>query len=168
MTKVSLMLSSSVRTGRAAARDGDEPRDVVRAIADLVSLVEPRLLALWKATEMTFGQRRVLRHLREGPKSAGVVAESLGVSAPTLTRQLAKLEARGLLVRTLDLEDRRRVLVTLSPAGRRALADHRVFAGSPVAMAARELTSDQRRELVDSLERLVSAARRRDGQDRDV
>lgn len=162
MVIISLVRNISRVPDSALEGDRAEPRDVIRAIADLVSIVEPRLLALWRETEMTFGQRRVLRELRVGPRSAGQVAAALGISAPTLTRQLTKLEDRGLLVRTADTGDRRRVLVVLTASGRKALDDHRVFSGSPLASAARELTPIQRRELVAHLEDLVSLARNRD------
>jgi len=140
--------------------DRDEAREVVRVVADLVSLVEPRLLALWKSTGMTFGQRRVLRQLRDGPRAAGSVATSLGVAAPTLTRQLVKLEERGLITRLPDRADRRRVMVALTATGRRSLADHRVFRGGPIALAARELTTGERRELTLAGGRLASLAKK--------
>jgi len=137
-------------------------RDVVRIVADLVSLVEPRLLALWRATGMTLSQRRVLRQLRDGPRSAGAVAASLEISAPSLTRHLAKLEERSLIVRTLDTADRRRVFVELTADGRRTLTDYRVFAGSPVALACRDLNPRQQRSLVENLRVLVRLARELD------
>ena len=152
------MLSTS-QDGAPTTAQLEPVRQVVRAIADLVGLVEPRLLALWKATGMTLGQRRLLRELRDGPRAAGSLATSLGVAAPTLTRHLARLEARGLIARTPDRIDRRRVLVTLTATGRRALADHGVFRGGPVVAAARELTSDERIELVSRLNRFATLAR---------
>lgn len=139
---------------------GDGPRDVIRCVADLVAIVEPRLLDLWKSTGMTFAQRRLLRRLRGGPLSAGALAAELNVAGPTLTRQLQKLETRGLLSRAMDSHDRRRVVVALTPAGERSLADHRIFGGGPVAFGARELTVEQRRELVRSVKELLRLARR--------
>ena len=136
-------------------------------MADLVSLVEPRLLALWRATGMTLSQRRVLRQLRDGPRSAGEVAVALAISAPSLTRQLTKLEDRGLVVRSPDTQDRRKVLVELTPAGRRTLAQNRLFNGSPIARAARELTPAQQRTVVESLAVLVRLARNIDKGDSD-
>ena len=146
---------------------GGEARDLVRAVADVVSLLEPRLLRLWKETGMTLGQRRVLRQLREGPRSAGAVAEALDIAAPTLTRQLSKLESRGLIARTTDTADRRKVFVVLTSSGRRMLADHRVFSGSAVAEAARRLPAGERATLVAGLEALAGLARATDveGQD---
>jgi DNA-binding MarR family transcriptional regulator len=132
---------------------------VIRVIAEVVEMTEPRLLALWRSTGITFGQRRVLRQLRDGARPAGEVAASLGISAPTLTRHLARLESTRLISRTLDVNDRRKVLVDLTPEGRRILAGHGVFAGTPLARAASEMAAAERRALVDSLGRLVARAR---------
>ncbi|MGA8922277.1 MAG: MarR family transcriptional regulator [Candidatus Dormiibacterota bacterium] len=142
-----------------ASDDSTEGRDVIRVIADLVSVLEPQLLGVWRSTGMTFSQRRVLRRLRDGPRFAGEVAASLGISAPTLTRQLAKLEEHGCITRSVDTADRRKVLVDLTDEGRRVLAGHRVFAGSPIAHAARDLSASQRQALIENLGLLVNLAR---------
>lgn len=138
---------------------GDSPKELLHALGDVVALIEPRLLELWKSADMTFSQRRILARLRQRALSAGMLAAELGVVAPTLTRQLAKLEAQGLITREIDSGDRRRVLVALTNAGRRALASHRVFGDSVVATAVRDLTTVQRRELVAGLAQLVLLAR---------
>lgn len=155
MTKVS---------GKAppAADDTTGASDVIRVIADLVSVLEPQLLGVWRSTGMTFSQRRVLRQLRDGPRSAGDVAASLAISAPTLTRQLAKLEDHGYITRAMDTSDRRKVLVDLTGEGRRVLAGHRVFAGGPIAHAARDLSGPQRQALIENLGLLVNLARNMD------
>lgn len=151
----------------AGTVDTDSRREVIRALADVVSLVEPRLLDLWKTTGMTFAQRRVLRRLRERPRSPGSLAAELGSSAPTLTRHLHKLEGHGLVTRSVDTGDRRRIVVELTEAGRRSLADHRVFGGSALAVAAAEMTEQERRSLLTGLGRLVELARGAAGGDGD-
>ncbi|HYL07082.1 MAG TPA: MarR family transcriptional regulator [Candidatus Udaeobacter sp.] len=141
----------------------EDRKHLVRLLADVVSIVEPRLLELWTTTGLTFGQRRLLRRLREGPRSAGALASELGVAAPSLTRQLQKLEDKGLIVRTMDPEDRRRVVVTLTPAGDKVLAGHKVFGGSPIALAVQDLTAKQQHDLARNLEALIHLARRHAG-----
>lgn len=145
---------------RVGVAEPDDTRELVRAVGDLLSLVEPRLLALWRATGVTFGQRRVLRQLRDGPRAAGAVAASLGVAAPTLTRHLLALEQRGLVARSTDPADRRRVMVALTSSGRRSLANNRVFSGGPIVAAARELDAEQRHELLTSLRSFADLARK--------
>ena len=135
------------------------PKDVVRSLADVVSLVEPGLLELWRSTGLTFGQRRVLGRLRHGPRPAGAISAELGIAAPTLTRQLQKLEDNGFITRAIDTDDRRRILVALTTNGKSVLAEHRVFRDSPLMQAAGELTTTQRRDLVENLARLTRLAR---------
>src|SRR5579859_125042 len=134
-------------------------RDVIRLVADMVTLVEPRLLAAWRATGITFGQRRLLRQLREGPRSAGELAAALTISGPTLTRQLTRLEERGVVSRTTDARDRRKVIVDLTAEGKRVLSGYQVFTGSAMARAARHLTAVQRQSVIESLALLVKLAR---------
>ncbi len=145
---------------RTAPGEVAADRAVLRALADVISLVEPRLQELWRSTGVTFAQRRLLAKLRRGPRTPGALASELGIAAPTVTRQLQKLEEARLLVRAVDLEDRRRVIVKLTADGERLLSDHRVLGGSGLAGAAGALSERQRQELTAGLQKLVEHARR--------
>jgi DNA-binding MarR family transcriptional regulator len=57
-----------------------------------------------------------------GPLRLGELAQREAVTAPTMTRVLAALDERGLIVRTPDPDDARSTQVTLSAAGAQALA----------------------------------------------
>jgi DNA-binding MarR family transcriptional regulator len=72
------------------------------------------------------GRIKVLLRLTEGPLTLRDIAEFTGVDAPYATLIVDHLEARGLVERTPHPGDRRRKLVTLTPAGRDAatLASH--------------------------------------------
>ena len=60
----------------------------------------------------------VLRHLHQtGPQAQADMARSVGVAGSTLTRRLEQMEADGLITRTADPDDRRRIIVALSDAG---------------------------------------------------
>ncbi len=146
---------------RIEAPAPDTPKDALRLVGDLISLVEPQLLELW-TTGLTFGQRRLLRRLEDGPRSAGALAADLGVAAPSLTRNLQKLEEQGLITREMDRDDRRRVVVGLTTAGATALGGQRAFSTSPLAAAIRELPARQRRDLVRALGVLVNAVREKE------
>jgi DNA-binding MarR family transcriptional regulator len=134
-------------------------------VADLVSLVEPRLLGLWQEAGMTLSQRRILSRLRDGPRSAGEIATALGISSPSLTRMLTKLEERGLIVRALDKGDRRRILVELTIQGQRSIEDHRVFSGTSLVRAAKNLSAAEQRNLTESVALLVRLARELEEED---
>jgi DNA-binding MarR family transcriptional regulator len=52
-----------------------------------------------------------------GPQPVGELGRRLGISEPAVSLLVGKLEERGLVARVRDEEDRRRALVTATPAG---------------------------------------------------
>lgn len=56
-----------------------------------------------------------------GELEANAFASAIGISRPTATGVMTTLEGRGLLKRRKDPEDGRRVLVRLTPRGRRTI-----------------------------------------------
>ena len=67
----------------------------------------------------------VLAWLEEGPATAGDLAGRERVSAPTMSKSVSELEERGLVSRAVDPHDARQKIVSLTPAGRRALLQGR-------------------------------------------
>lgn len=126
-------------------------REVLVALSDVIVLAEPLLLRLWKSTRLTLGHLRVLRALRDGPRSPGELADLVGIAAPTVARTLARLEKRSLIRRSIDKDDRRRIEVNLLSAGRALVDTSRVWRDSAFERAAADLNDDDRRRLVNSL-----------------
>lgn len=99
---------------------------------------------------------------RLGSVRPSELAEREGVSAPTLSRILAGLEGHGYVRRAADRADRRSSLITLSPAGRRALAAIRRERTALLARGLDDLTTAERDAIaaaLPALERLVEAVR---------
>lgn len=67
----------------------------------------------------------VLAWLEQGPSTARELAQRERVSAPSMSRTINELEELGLLARQLDPTDARSKIVTLTPAGKRALSKGR-------------------------------------------
>ena len=69
--------------------------------------------------DLTEQQWRVLRALTatDAPVDAGALAGRTFLLAPSLSRILANLEERGLIVRAVDPDDQRRALIALSDHG---------------------------------------------------
>lgn len=61
---------------------------------------------------------RLLDEVRDRPLTPGEVARELGLSAPAVTALADRLVAAGLVERTRDAEDRRRVHLRLTTEGR--------------------------------------------------
>jgi DNA-binding MarR family transcriptional regulator len=68
---------------------------------------------------VTGPQRLVIRLIGQRPaQTASEISQMLGKHPSTLTGVLARLEARGLIERAIDKEDRRRARFTLTLAGK--------------------------------------------------
>ena len=94
-----------------------------------------------------------------GPLRLGELAAREAVSAPTMTRVLAALDERGLIVRSQDPVDARSTLVALSPAGVEVLAEVRSRRTALVDARLARLTPEQRAALeaaIPALEAMVS------------
>lgn len=97
--------------------------------ADLPSAASEVRMATFRLARRLRGQRAVdamsdaqfavLAALKtHGPHTAGELAERERVSAPSMTRTVNCLEEEGYLTRTPSDEDRRKVIVALTDAGR--------------------------------------------------
>lgn len=83
-----------------------------------------------------------------------VVAARLDVTLATLTTAVAKLERKGFVERSRSEEDRRKVLVSLTKAGRAAYRSHRLFHRTMVESALEGLTEEEERVLARSLNKV--------------
>jgi len=70
---------------------------------------------------LTMAQSRILRLVASAPMRMADIAARMGVVPRTVTPMVDGLAGNGLVERTADPGDRRSVLVTLTPAGRRLL-----------------------------------------------
>jgi DNA-binding MarR family transcriptional regulator len=86
-----------------------------------------------------------------GPLRLGELAAREAVTAPTMTRVLAGLDERGLIVRTPDPGDARSVRVSLSEQGRTVLEDVRSRRTALLDARLARLTDQQRAALVAAL-----------------
>ena len=96
---------------------------------ELASRLRPVLLHLNRhlrreahAEGITGGQASVLSQIRREPE-LGVreLATRAGVSAPSMTRYLDRMERAGLIVRSRSTQDGRKIRLALTPKGVRAL-----------------------------------------------
>ncbi|ABK70652.1 MarR family winged helix-turn-helix transcriptional regulator [Mycolicibacterium smegmatis] len=117
---------------------------IERVLADSSLKIED-----WRVLDELAGRRTV-------PMSD--LAQATLITGPTLTRTVDRLVSQGIIYRTADLHDRRRVLVALTPRGR-TLRNRLVDAVAEAECAAFEscgLDVDQLRELVDTTSNLTS------------
>jgi DNA-binding MarR family transcriptional regulator len=102
------------------------------------------------------GRGKILFQLRDGPMTLGQVAQRNSLDPPYVTLIVDKLESGGLVERRPHPDDRRRKLVTLTAAGRDAVARaDAILLRPPAAMKA--LPVDELRQLADLCDRLLEA-----------
>ncbi len=86
---------------------------------------------------------------RDGPQSTVDLAGAERVRPQSMGQTLAELESQGLVSRRPDESDKRRTLLELTDAGRRALADDRRRREGWLANAIEEDFSAEERETLD-------------------
>lgn len=87
---------------------------------ELVHALDVRSKRMAKTIGITGPQRLVVRVIgQRQDQTASDIAATLGMHPSTLTGVLARLEARGAIVREVDDEDRRRARFRLTAAGRK-------------------------------------------------
>ena len=104
-----------------------DPADVATALQVGVGSLVRRLRQI-KAVdgELTNPETVALVRLdRGGPTTASALAKAEQISAQSMGSTLAGLQTRGFVEREADAHDRRRVVLSLSPAGAAALATQR-------------------------------------------
>src|SRR6202453_1723227 len=132
-------------------------------VADLsasIGLLVRRLRQRKATGELTMPEATCLSRLdREGPATSSELAKQEQISPQSMGATLAGLEERGLVERQPDPGDGRKVVMSLTPAGRRALEQRRATGTDAMARAlATGFTAaeiEQLREAAPLFERLA-------------
>ena len=111
-----------------------------------------------KVADLTPAQYNVLRILRgAAPEGAtcGQISERMVTKDSDITRLLERLDTRGLITRERDAQDRRYIMVKITPDGLSLLAS----LDEPIAQCHRRQIGHLGRERLASLGRLLDVAR---------
>jgi DNA-binding MarR family transcriptional regulator len=101
---------------------GSEPRESIAEALEAGAALLARHLA--RGTSLT--SRAVLATLDEnGPERLTALAAASGVSQPSMTQLVGRLEREGVVIRLIDPEDARATLVDITAAGRALREDLR-------------------------------------------
>ena len=106
-----------------------------------------------EATGLPFSRIRALHRIADGPLTLTELADAMTCDAPAATVAVNDLEKRGLVERQSHPADRRVKLVSLTPAGRRAM-NALLEVPDPVPQALTDLPAGDIAELVRILKPL--------------
>lgn len=118
--------------------------DVASSLAFVMSLLRRRLRQLPVDDGISAPELSALARLdRFGPASNSELARAEQISPQSMGATLAGLEERGLIVRSADATDRRRVVLTLTAAGREVVQQRRSLRAQQIAAALAGLSEDE-------------------------
>lgn len=120
--------SDSAAAEATAARGRPASRRLVQEVVDELSSWNPREFVAafqrWHQGEVSLVHLNVLMLLSAtGPMSMSRLAEALDISVASVTGVVDRMEARGLVERRRDTEDRRVILVTTAEGGNQIFAE---------------------------------------------
>lgn len=97
--------------------------------------------------------------VNDGPLTLGALADHERVAPPSITKVVTKLEADGLVERTIDPADRRVTHVSASKAGHDLIAETRRRKATWLAARIRELPPSEQARIAEVLEVLEHLTR---------
>lgn len=135
-----------------------EPGDVIARLLRTAAQVTSEQARRLRATRLSPSAFNVLLELADGADDEGLqpcsLATRLAVSRPSMCGLIDGLEAKGLVGRAPHHHDGRRVLVSLSPSGRKLVEDHRAAYDAMLDRLLDDLTGDDRQCLMGLLQRI--------------
>ena len=130
-----------------------DAHEVAAALRVAIGMVYRRLRQAPSNDELTLAESSTLSRLeRGGPASSSELARYDRISPQSMGVTVAALEDRGLIERRRDPDDGRRIVLSVTEAGRRTVHDKRGARTEQIAAALRNGFSD------DELAQLLSAA----------
>jgi DNA-binding MarR family transcriptional regulator len=118
---------------------------------------------LWKKAlelDLTYAQAHVMFHVARNPNTLMTdVARTFGITLPAVTQVVDRLVAKKLVERRDNPRDRRQVLLAVTPGGQALVREleHAQLEGLDTVLD--RLENGERKEVIRSLELLVTAAR---------
>jgi len=138
--------------------EAEELRTGIRALVRRFSISERADVS---CCGMTVAQAATLGALAaEGPMRLGALGRQLGISPSTLTRNLQRLEERGLVERIDDPQDARASLARLTRGGRKAARDVEQREIRFAETILQQLPTGLRPDALATLKELLQATRR--------
>lgn len=131
--------------------------EVLICLRKIIQSIELHSRYLVREVGLTGPQLIILQTVGQfGELTVGEIAKSISLSQATVTGILERLEARGCIVRQRDETDRRRVMVTTTPAGDALIAQSPPLMQQDFIDRFTELQEWEQTMILAGLQRLVS------------
>lgn len=134
-----------------------QTRDVLLALRRMIHAVDLHSAALMQSVGLSTPQIFTLHTLAEAqrPMAAGELAMRVDLTQGTLSAILDRLERKQLVQRCRDAEDRRKVMISLTEAGRQVLADAPPLLQQNFMRAFAGLRDWEQTQILSSLQRVA-------------
>jgi DNA-binding MarR family transcriptional regulator len=151
MKERSAPLSDKLNDNR---RDLDIAKLILEIIPTSMRMIRTEIRKV--AGDLTTPQYRILQHISHTPAGNREIAEWLGVSAPTVSKMIDKLVARGLVQRKSDKEneDRRHVSLRTTSKGQQKVHEVHKTVQKLLSIQLARLSKNKKHDLVAGLEAL--------------
>lgn len=135
----------------------DYEDEILRSLRRIIRAVDLYSHKLMSRHGLSGPQLLCLRQLsRSGPVSSGALAEAMSLSPATVSGILDRLEARELLQRERQVEDKRKVVVGLTEEGRALAAQAPPPLQDSFVLKLRALPDEEQAEICRNLKKLVA------------
>ncbi len=115
-----------------------------------------RRLAAYGVTRMSYAVLGAM--VFDGKSTPSSIADFLGVDRGATTRLIDKLEGRGLLARVQDLDDGRRISITVTPEGETLAKEMRKHSRAVNANFTAKLDSEEVETFIALVQTMLSSA----------
>jgi DNA-binding MarR family transcriptional regulator len=140
-------------------RDSSDAIQIMDALRRIVQALRASSVQCQRELGLSSAQMFILRALRDRPgSSVNDLAAATHTHQTSASEVIAKLEAKGLVERRHSRQDRRRMELSLSPAGTRLVAAQLRTPQEDLVSAIALLPDEKRAALAEGLIALVTAA----------
>jgi len=134
----------------------DVYKEVLIALRQILKATESQSKRLARETGLTTPQFVSLQTIgAAGAMTAGDLARALNLTQATVTALVTRLEKRGLIARRRAQDDKRRVIVSLTPAGQALLSAAPMSLQTRLEQRFAELESWERLYILSAVQRLA-------------
>jgi DNA-binding MarR family transcriptional regulator len=143
-----------------ADRTVDQLDDLGELLRENYIIIKRRQQAFLRSQGLSISEWSALQWCAGGAVRGGELAEAIGLTSAGVTDLADRLEARGLVRRLRDPDDRRAVRIELTEAGRRFQVEKRRKVAALLRELTAQLSSDEIRALslgLHALNRIASA-----------